>query len=365
MEELNPNDSESIESNEDSADQRKWRTGIFHSARLKLTGFYLLTIIVFSLVLTLTLRGLAGSTFDRAGRGDNGVVRDLIDDYYSAPIQPNYFQNYQSRQSQSIHHQLNEDVIIINIVALVVGGILSYWYAGKALRPIEEAHDAQARFASDASHELRTPLAALRLENEVFLHQKDPSLEESKELIKSNLEEAKRLEDLADSLLALTQYNNAQLTLKPTKLTSIVNTAIKNSSKLAKSKNIKIDKDVGNRVSILGHFESLVQLLTIIIDNAIKYSPKKSTIFIQAVKQEDSYHLSVRDEGPGISEDDLPHIFDRLFRGDRSRSSATPGYGLGLSLAKEIATANKASITARNYPSGGAQFVVSFSPSKV
>jgi len=211
---------------------------------------------------------------------------------------------------------------------------------------------------------LRTPLAAIRLENEVFLRQKVVSLAESKELIKSNLEEAQRLENLADNLLNLTQYNNVRLSLKPVKLSTIIDQVSENIAKPAKDKHIVLSVDVANKALVTGHQESLVQLLTIIVDNAIKYSPAKTTIYLHAVRDDDTYHLSVRDEGPGIREEDLPFVFDRLYRGDKSRSAKVAGYGLGLSLAKEIARANKASIIVRNYPQGGAQFVVSLIAAK-
>ncbi len=355
----------SDDSDRPDTESTRWSTGIFHSARLKLTGFYLLVLIVSSLVLTLSFMGLARFAFDHADQDDRGVVRQLINNYYSVPVQPNYFNNYQTQQSKNVHHDLIEDVIVINFVALVVGGLISYWYAGKTLKPIEEAHNAQARFASDASHELRTPLATLRLENEVFLHQKDASLAEAKDLIKSNLEEAQRLENLADNLLALTQYNSVHLDLKPVLMTDIINQAIENTAKFAKNKHIEILCDIPSKAAVIGQEDSLVQLVTIIIDNAIKYSPAHTTTYLHAIKDADKYHLSIRDEGAGISEEDLPFIFDRLYRGDKSRSAKVAGYGLGLSLAKEIAEANKASIIARNYPQGGAQFVVTLVATKI
>lgn len=348
-----------------NTESTRWSTGIFHSARLKLTGFYLLILIILSLVLTLSFMGLARFTFDHADQNDRGVVRQLINNYYSVPVQPNFFNNYQIKQSKNVHHDLIEDVILINFVALVVGGLISYWYAGKALKPIEEAHNAQARFASDASHELRTPLAALRLENEVFLHQKNATLTESRELIKSNLEEAQRLENLADNLLALTQYNSVRLELQPVLISSIIDRTIENTAKFAKNKHIEVSADIRAGATVIGQEDSLVQLVTIVVDNAIKYSPAKTTIYIHAIKDADNYHLSIRDEGPGVSEEDLPFIFDRLYRGDKSRSAKVAGYGLGLSLAKEIAAANKANIIVRNYPQGGAQFVISLVAAKV
>lgn len=348
--------------------RQKWRTiraklgerrpTIFHSARLKLTGFYLATILIFSLFLTLSLRGLAAHEFDRAGAGDRGAVRQLFDDYYSVPPQPNSFNRFQTNQSATVRAHLNQDVVLVNLIVLVVGGILSYWYAGRALKPIEQAHETQARFASDASHELRTPLANLKIENEVFLRQKKFSQADAKKLIHSNLEEVQRLESLAGNLLALTQYDTAVLKLEPTNIDMVVASAIENTQKAATNKKIKIEQNLP-KAQVLGNADSLTQLLGILLDNAIKYSPAKSTVYLDGFNDNHQYHVSVRDEGPGISQNDLPHIFERLYRGDKSRSGQTQGYGLGLALAQEIAEANEAIITVRNYPGSGAQFVVS------
>lgn len=337
---------------------------IFRSTRLKLTGFYLAIIVVISLVLTISIRALAQSEFDNAGVAQRGIVNHLLYDFYSEP--PNSqrdFTNFQTTQDANIRHELNDDVVLINLAVLIAGGVLSYWYAGRALKPIEDAHEAQTRFAADASHELRTPLANLKVENEVFLRQKGFSQREARELIESNLEEVQRLESLAGSLLSLTQYQRSSLSLLPIDISTITTEAVNQYDKLAEAKGMTITKTAPANL-VLGQSDSIVELIGILLDNAIKYSPKDSTVYINGVKDGNHYHISVRDEGPGIDEADLPHIFERLYRGDKSRTGQAHGYGLGLSLALEIARANRASITARNYPSGGAQFVVSFSAIK-
>jgi signal transduction histidine kinase len=340
------------------------RPTIFHSARLKLTGFYLAIIILFSLMLTLSIRTLAQLEFDHAGIAQRGVVHQLLGDIYSVPPSPdNDFLRFQSNQNSTVRHHLNEDVIMLNVFALLVGGVLSYWYAGRTLKPIEEAHEAQARFTADASHELRTPLASLQLENEIFLRQKTFTQNEAREVIKSNLEEVQRLENLAGNLLALTQYEKASLELSPIDISAVVNEASQRAADLAKPKKISIVVQVPKEM-IIGHADSLVELVGIVLDNAIKFSPRNSSIFVNGIKAGNRFHISIRDEGEGLAEIDIPFIFDRLYRGDKSRTKNTSGYGLGLSLAREIAIANHGSIAARNYPAGGAQFVVSLSLAK-
>jgi signal transduction histidine kinase len=139
----------------------------------------------------------------------------------------------------------------------------------------------------------------------------------------------------------------------------VVSEACQRAEQLAKPKKISIIANQVPEETVTGHFDSLVELIEIILDNAIKFSPRGSSVFVNGVKAGNYYHVSIRDEGGGLAENDIPFIFDRLYRGDKSRTGHTPGYGLGLSLAREIVNANHGSVTARNYPAGGAQFVVS------
>jgi two-component system, OmpR family, sensor histidine kinase CiaH len=337
---------------------------MFHSARLKLTAFYLGTLLVFSLSLTFGVRALALHEYDRSNKVQLGEVYTLQKNFFNDSIETfvlppprSQFADLQHDQDDLVRQHLNKDILIFNICALVVGGVLSYWYAGRTLRPIIEAHDAQKQFASDASHELRTPLANMKVENEVFLRQKNFSETEARELISSNLEEVQRLESLADNLLHLTQYEQTNLHLGSVPIRTVVDNALGNNSIAFESGNVKIVRKLA-AAHVLGDRESLERLLTIVIDNALKYGPVKGSIYITGSKTSNNYVLKVRDEGPGILATDLPHIFDRLYRGDKARSSKAEGYGLGLALAKQIASANHASITAANAKPKGAEFTV-------
>jgi len=104
------------------------------------------------------------------------------------------------------------------------------------------------------------------------------------------------------------------------------------------------------------HRESMIQLMDILLDNALKYGGGNQEVLIKGEVRSGYYLLSVKDHGPGLAADDIPHIFNRLYRGDKARSTKISGYGLGLALAKEIAEANDAVITARNNTDGGACF---------
>lgn len=330
---------------------------MFRSARLKLTLFYLGVIALFNLVVTLSVRVYAEQEFLRANIAQRSEVRQWVVHFFDSPPSRSdvAIADIQQVQAQIVRDHLNAGLLVINMFALAIGGILSYWFAGRALKPIEDAHEAQARFTTDASHELRTPLANMRLENEVFLRQKNFTEVEAREQLSSNLEEVQRLERLSNNLLALHQYGQAALTRMPVQAQKIAQDAIGQIKSSADIKGMTIKTDIKER-TVLVHHESMVQLMDILLDNAMKYGLKGKEIIVRGHERSGRYILSVIDKGPGLAPKDIPHIFNRLYRGDKARSAKVSGYGLGLALAKEIALANNAVISARNNPEGGAQF---------
>jgi two-component system sensor histidine kinase CiaH len=337
------------------------RINLFNSARLKLTLFYLGIIMLLNIMVTLSVRLYAEHEFNRANTMQRNEVRDWAVRFFEFPGRRSevVIADIQEVQSEIVRQHLNQGLLIINLFGLGAGGLLSYWFAGRTLRPLQEAHETQARFTADASHELRTPLANMRLENEVFLRQKTFTEGDAREQISSNLEEVQRLERLSNNLLALHQYGEAALIRTSSDIEQVVDSAIDSIAAAATAKKVKIVQKVAP-AKVRIHRESVVQLMDILLDNALKYGARGGEVTIIGEKRSSSYVLSVSDKGPGVSEQDLPHIFDRLYRGDKARSTKVAGYGLGLALAREIANANTASLTARNNVDGGACFELTF-----
>jgi len=339
---------------------------IFRSARLKLTLFYLVILVAMSLTLTFGFRLLAEHEYARSSSTQYGQVRHLFIHYPFDPggsdspqIKPEIaFGRIQTNAEADARARLNRDFVLVNLAALVVGGVLSYWFAGRTLKPIEEAHLLQARFAADASHELRTPLASMKVENEVFLRQKGFTEKEAREQIESNLEEVQRLEQLATGLLDLAQYDYANMELAPVSVAELVNAATQAVQMQADAKHIRFVRHFDVEAKVFAHAESATQLLKIVLENAVKYSPEHTTVTLQDERQTAHIAILITDEGGGISEQDLPYIFDRLYRGDKARNTKTGGYGLGLALAKQIARANRAAIAAENTKKGACFTVV-------
>jgi two-component system sensor histidine kinase CiaH len=263
-----------------------------------------------------------------------------------------------SRQLDTDLNHLKSNLISFNILVFLVGGGASYLLARRTLEPLEQSLDAQKRFTSDASHELRTPLTAMQAEIEVAL--RDPKLSKAQavELLQSNLEEVEKLRNLSDGLLNLAQHQKpAQLSAVNLKLA--VNDALKRVEKTATDKNITI-ADHTKEMTLKTDNYSLSELLVILIDNAIKYSPKGSKIQLSSASYSKTGRISVRDEGIGIKATELPHIFDRFYRSDTSRSkSQADGYGLGLAIAKKIADSLEGSIEVKSAPDKGSTFTIS------
>lgn len=235
---------------------------------------------------------------------------------------------------------------ILNLGICLLAGGAGYFLAGKTLRPIQEMVDEQKRFITDASHELRTPLTSLRTEIEVAMRDKKLTANSARKLLESNLEEVVHLQLLSDSLLSLattqTVAKNAYTTFT---VTDLIEVSLKKVSGMAKKKKIEIKKQLTNAF-ILGDKQALGEVIVIMLDNAIKYSQKSSSVTIKAIKKNNSVQIHVIDQGIGIAKHERLSIFDRFYRADKARAGGeTSGYGLGLSIAKKIVEEHQGTIS--------------------
>lgn len=242
-----------------------------------------------------------------------------------------------------------------NLFVLIGAGIVSYLLARRTLMPIETAHARQKRFTADVSHELRTPLTALRMESEVALMDKRASRQALRATLQSNIEESQKLEALVNNLLRLTQLEAGQLEqqFNTVSLGTITHEAVAHIAPAAQSKHVTIKNTVKN-LKTHGDHNSLVQLFVILLDNAVKYSPEHSAISIRGQAGDHMISIVVSDEGIGIEPTALGHVFDRFYRADKARTSSnTSGFGLGLSIAKNIADIHHGTITLTSKPGRG------------
>ena len=247
----------------------------------------------------------------------------------------------------------------INLVIFIVGGSGSYYLARRAIKPIEEAHEAQSRFTSDASHELRTPLATMKTEIEVALRDKNLTNSEMKELLISNLEEVNKLANLSHTLLKLAKLESSSVDLVCIDIVAGVGSVVKKLDNIEKRIVSKYDKN--KTINVMLTDGSIEELTRILLDNAIKYSPSNSQIIVSINTKGDKAILKIQNEGPGINKDQLPHIFDRFYRVDNARTNASEnGYGLGLSVAKKLVELNNAEIVVNSHVGKTTTFSIIF-----
>src|SRR3972149_8553395 len=308
---------------------------MFKEARIKLTLYYLVIMMIINVFFSLIIYRGATSELRRI----ESIQHLRRPAPFKVVIEPEIVEETKRRIAFAL--------VYLNIFILGIAGAGSYLLAGKTLEPIKKNMDDQKDFVSNASHELRTPLTSLKTEIEVALRDKRLSLADAKNIIKSNLEEVNKMQSLSNYLLNLNKYQGGNGNI------IFTNVDLKKVALVAIGKNnIKTDL---KKSFVNGNEKSLVELVKILIDNALKYSGEDSEI---EVKVSDGT-LAVKDNGAGISKEDLPHIFDRFFRGDKSRSK--DGYGLGLSIAKTIADVHGAKLAVESRLKKGSTFKLLFS----
>jgi len=281
----------------------------------------------------------------------------------SGGFAPNGFgpdvENFLQQRIDTGRHALLIKLIWLNVITLGAGATVSYFLARRTMRPIEDAMEAQTQFVSDASHELRTPLTAIRASNEVAIRKSNLNLKDAKQTIKQNTEDVIRLQELTDGLLHLVS-NQEQTNHKPVpvSLQEAAAEAMNQVVQWAQTKDITVSDEIVN-VEVLGNKQSLPQIMTILLDNAIKYSEPKTTVTLKSSVIGKFAYLHVRDHGMGIRATDLPHIFQRFYRADRSRSKdQRDGYGLGLSIAEKLVKQLDGEIIVESTPGQGSTFTI-------
>lgn len=331
---------------------------MFRSARLKLTFWYLAIIMAISVSFSTAIYRVLSLELTRIERvqrlrmerrlppslDTRGPARFLLDPELVAETK----------------QRLIVTLVIINSAILGSSALAGYFLAGRTLKPIAQMLEEQSRFITDASHELRTPLTALKSEIEVNLRDTHLTSTQATKLLRSNLEEVNNLQALSDRLIKLTQYqkghNNLPLTAVP--IRPAIHAAMQKMAWPAKNKNIALTY-TGGTFSVIGNSQALTELFVILLDNAVKYSPEKTHVRITAQKTDGRIRVRVVDQGEGITKEDLPRVFDRFYRSDKSRTKTTiPGYGLGLSIAKQIIEQHHGSVAVQSKTGKGSVFTV-------
>lgn len=331
---------------------------IYRSATVKLTAWYVVLVMAISLVFSGVVYHFATDTLAKGLSTQQERIYQEFPVFYGNP----FFVHDSDLDTGA--HRILLNLAYFNGVVLVASAFASYWLARRTLRPIEEANEQQKRFVADASHELRTPVTALKMSTEVALMDSAAPKSELRAALTSNLEEADKLETLLNSLLRLSHLESRgeMLTMSSVPAPKLIAAAIKQTSAHAMAKHITVT-DKSKPLHILGDEASLVQLLVILLDNAIKYSPGESTVEVGTQQTGGEVAILVTDHGIGIAPEALEHVFDRFYRADKARQSNN-GFGLGLAIAKHIADLHGGTITISSAPNKGTVVAISLPAAK-
>ena len=249
--------------------------------------------------------------------------------------------------------------VTISAVCLLIISIAVFLISGKAVKPVAESYEKQKRFITDAGHEIKTPLAIINADSDVLMTE----VGEENEWLTDIKKQTERLTELTNELVLLTKMEegSSSLVFEKINLSSLVEDQADSFKVLADAGKKDLETDITNDIHINGDKKTIYELLSILLDNAVKYCPEGKKIYVRCYKDDRYARLEVsNDTSDDISEANLKNLFDRFYRTDSSRNSETGGHGIGLSIAKAIVEAHKGKISAKKDKPNSIKFKVSF-----
>lgn len=291
--------------------------------------------------------------------GDNG------DEYQAAvAVIPSSGKSWQSITllrdiSADVNQKLMARLSFLGLIiaALALLFLFSWWFSGRVIAPIEESRRKQVEFVASASHELRSPLAVIQASLSAF----SGAPEQGASFLAAAQRECLRMAGLIDDLLFLASSDAGTWSVRTEAIEpdtlmlelyeSFEPLALKNGQNLS----LSLPEEAVREIP--GDKQRLFQALSVLVNNALSYTPKGGHIVLRAAEDKHSLSLSVSDDGPGVPDEQKEKIFDRFYRADPSRSKKEH-YGLGLAVAREIADLHGGTLTVSDAPGGGAAFTI-------
>ena len=338
-------------------------------------------------------------TVDAQGE-DNGEDTDEI--YISIPDDKwDEFANDFSIQAYNNKEDYKKNSLLISAILALIGGVVTYFISGHALRPIREfsdkieevqaqnlaasrieenkvkelnqlsvsynkmlerlsdAFEIQRQFTANAAHELRTPLSLMQVQLDLYNSTRHPDNDaDTLQTIKMVTEQNGRLSKMVKTLLDMSELQTVGRD-DEIMVDALVDEVLADLDPLAQEKNIKLTGKCKN-ITMVGSDILIYRLVYNLVENAIKYNHSGGQVTVTAYRKEKHVYLSVEDTGNGIPEELRERVFEPFFRVDKSRSRELGGVGLGLALVREIVRVHDGSITVQSGSSGGTVFDVVF-----
>ena len=233
--------------------------------------------------------------------------------------------------------------VLISLIGMAVVFVLIYYASGRVVGPVAESYEKQKRFITDAGHEIKTPLAIINADADVIL------TDGENQWASDIKDQVGRLTELTNELIYLSRMEEGlpELSMTSLDLTKITEGSCDSFSSMYFTGNKKLNRDIEPGVGMKGDEKSIMRLMSILLDNALKYSPEGGTTEVSLKKSGKGIVLTVTNNTVDVvDKESARHLFDRFYRTDKSRSSSTGGYGIGLSVAQAIVNAHKGRISA-------------------
>ncbi|MBQ4271687.1 MAG: HAMP domain-containing histidine kinase [Clostridiales bacterium] len=250
--------------------------------------------------------------------------------------------------------------ILLSLGCLALVSIGAFIVSGRAVKPVAESYEKQKRFITDAGHEIKTPLAIIKADSDVLAM----DIGEDNEWLTDIRKQTTRLTDLTNNLISLSRMeeDSSVLTNELFDLTKSAKEISESFRAMAVAGNKDFTCSIEDDVEMTGDKKSVEELMTILLDNAVKYCPEGGAISFRTYRSKGNAVIEItNDTSEDISREELSHLFDRFYRTDRSRNSETGGYGIGLSMAQAIARANGGRLTVSGKAPKTIRFTASFS----
>lgn len=261
---------------------------------------------------------------------------------------------------QDVLGNLLKIFLIVGSLSLIVLFIISIYFTNKAIKPLEETFIKQKQFIADASHELRTPLTIIKTNVSILNENKQQTVESQGKWVNYIDSQASRMSTLINEMLSLANLDANKKKGEVTKfeLDKILRDALLVFEVVIFEKGLVLEEHINDNVFINGEKDQIKKLISILMDNAIKYTNKNGKIVVYLSLEKSKVRLEVKNTGDGIEKEHLEKIFERFYRVDNSRDRGTGGYGLGLSIAKAITEEHKGKIYAESVVGEYTSFIV-------
>lgn len=264
---------------------------------------------------------------------------------------------FADEQSVSGWKSLAHTFIVVGIGALAVFFIMSLLISKWIVRPVRASWEQQQTFIADASHELKTPLTVIAADAAILKRHPEKSIASQSQWVESIEAESRHMHELVSDLLLLMQldtYNHTQhQNTTNINFSKLIHAHTLQFEPLAYEQNITFTAHIDDGLFLTGNLSQLQKLISILFDNAFKYVNEDGSIVISLTKNNNTAQFSIRNTGPVIPNEELPHLFDRFYRSDKARTrNEQASFGLGLSIAYEITQAHHGTITATSSQEG-------------